>query len=454
MRVVIGMVILFGVCAASIAQPAKELPNTLAAGAQVKAKQTVYVADFPRLVNQYVAVEGLIGKYKREEAQNTFVYSLTDYYNGSTYVRTQDEPPAVGTRWRIEGIVTKDPADNQFYLIEQVRSSLSAKPAEREPSSKPPKGKRWPPGTIIGLGLIGLAVASGIGLIVYSQSQKRRQLLEAQLRRQQELERARAEAEVISRRAPSGQGAPGGTIVAEGAPVAGGTVEAWGQLRITEGPHAGQIEPLTSKQVTIGRTEGNVQLSRDRTVSSKHGQILATNDGRLLYKDESRNGSRVDGKPVHHSQVEIRPGAVIEVGTSKLEVICSAVPGVVASASPPAAKAGETLVPGAPPIGAIPTGQFMGAELCVVEGADKGTRYPIGKPMITIGRQDDQDLRLTDGYVSRKHATIAQKDGEWVLTNVSERGTKVNDSPANELKLKHGDRILMGSTVLEFSVTK
>jgi len=434
-------------------------------GAEPKLPQnidTVTVDKLPGLINEFVAVEGLIGNYKRDPAKSTFVYSIKDAYGGVVRVRSAEEPPLGGTRYRISGYVQKDPSDGQLYINESRRTPLSGsnKPA---PETPPPSEKKdLPLTTIIGLALIAVAVISGIGLILHTRQQTQRRLLLAeQQRRQAEQERERQAAEARARQQPSSSEPPtarGGTVAVGGSPKASSpqrTVEAWGQVKITAGPHAGTFAPLTGKQIVIGRDGGDIQLPQDSTVSSKHGEIVATNDGRLLYVDTSLNGSRVDGKPVHRTQVEIKPNSVIEVGASKLELVINNIPGMIGVSAKPA-PAAETIVSDRPggSAASAPTSQFMGVELAVVEGVDKGQHYPVGKPSITIGRQDNQDFRLTDDHVSRVHATLALEEGSWVLRNVSQRGTQVNGASIDSIALKHGDRLLLGGTVMEFHSIK
>ena len=99
-----------------------------------------------------------------------------------------------------------------------------------------------------------------------------------------------------------------------------------------------------------------------------------------------------------------------------------------------------------------PTGNFMGVEFVVISGADANKRFPVGKESITIGRRDNQDIVLTDGFVSREHAICSRQGSDWVIRNLSDKGITVNGEPSTESIIKHGDRINLGSTVMEFNV--
>jgi hypothetical protein len=70
---------------------------------------------------------------------------------------------------------------------------------------------------------------------------------------------------------------------------------------------------------------------------------------------------------------------------------------------------------------------------------------------IRIGRQSDNDLVITDPGVSRHHAEVINTNGTCMLHDLgSTNGTYVNGSVVNEHALRDGDRITLGSAVVEF----
>ena len=70
---------------------------------------------------------------------------------------------------------------------------------------------------------------------------------------------------------------------------------------------------------------------------------------------------------------------------------------------------------------------------------------------IRIGRQSDNDLVVADPGVSRHHAEVINESGTCTLRDLgSTNGTYVNGSVAHEHALRDGDRISLGSTVVEF----
>ena len=67
-----------------------------------------------------------------------------------------------------------------------------------------------------------------------------------------------------------------------------------------------------------------------------------------------------------------------------------------------------------------------------------------GKPF-TIGRKEDCDIRFSDVFVSREHATIEFIGGKWILRNLSSNSvTQVNDKDVSEVELNDGDIIVIG----------
>ncbi len=52
---------------------------------------------------------------------------------------------------------------------------------------------------------------------------------------------------------------------------------------------------------------------------------------------------------------------------------------------------------------------------------------------ITIGRSPDQDVAISDPYVSRNHANLVRRDGGWFLVSLGRNGVVV----ANQLVKEH-----------------
>jgi pSer/pThr/pTyr-binding forkhead associated (FHA) protein len=87
----------------------------------------------------------------------------------------------------------------------------------------------------------------------------------------------------------------------------------------------------------------------------------------------------------------------------------------------------------------------------VVEGVDKGRVFRDLPTPVTIGREEGNLLRLNDERVSRFHAKVQQDDDDIILTDLqSTNGTRVNGTVVQIRRLRYGDRILVGRSLLLF----
>src|SRR5215216_1479461 len=69
----------------------------------------------------------------------------------------------------------------------------------------------------------------------------------------------------------------------------------------------------------------------------------------------------------------------------------------------------------------------------------------IDKPVFTIGRRSETDLRLPGADISRVHAEISIENGACVIRDKQSRfGTFVNGEKQSEKVLAHGDQIRLG----------
>lgn len=89
-----------------------------------------------------------------------------------------------------------------------------------------------------------------------------------------------------------------------------------------------------------------------------------------------------------------------------------------------------------------------------IEGMPGG-RFVIGQSLVRIGREADNDIRLSAKTVHRYHAVIRRTtDGEVVITDLSGaqgNGVLINGARVDEARLKKGDVINVGEVRLRFS---
>src|SRR5262249_52602371 len=87
----------------------------------------------------------------------------------------------------------------------------------------------------------------------------------------------------------------------------------------------------------------------------------------------------------------------------------------------------------------------------VLEGIDKGRVFRELITPVTIGREEGNLLRLNDERVSRFHAKVQQDNGDIILTDLeSTNGTRVNGNVVQIRRLRFGDRICVGRSLLLF----
>lgn len=92
------------------------------------------------------------------------------------------------------------------------------------------------------------------------------------------------------------------------------------------------------------------------------------------------------------------------------------------------------------------------ATLHVLQGPDKGTTLSTqNDDIVLLGRGSDR-IPLTDQTVSRRHAELRRSAQDWELVDLSSaNGTFVNGRRVTQpVRLKHGDQIKVGSTVMVF----
>lgn len=87
----------------------------------------------------------------------------------------------------------------------------------------------------------------------------------------------------------------------------------------------------------------------------------------------------------------------------------------------------------------------------VLEGVDKGRVFKDLPIPVTIGREEGNSLRLNDERVSRFHAKVQMEDDDIIITDLdSTNGTRVNGMPVQIRRLRAGDQICVGRTMLLF----
>jgi pSer/pThr/pTyr-binding forkhead associated (FHA) protein len=86
-----------------------------------------------------------------------------------------------------------------------------------------------------------------------------------------------------------------------------------------------------------------------------------------------------------------------------------------------------------------------------ISGKYQGGEFPLRVDKeIVIGRSSELDMVLVEDMVSRKHAKITVASGKVTIQDLgSTNGTFVNGEKIKQARLKEGDRILIGTSILK-----
>ena len=92
-----------------------------------------------------------------------------------------------------------------------------------------------------------------------------------------------------------------------------------------------------------------------------------------------------------------------------------------------------------------------GYALKFISGKYQGGEFPLkGDKQLIIGRSSELDIVLVEDMVSRKHAKITLSAGKITIEDLwSTNGTFVNGEKVKTSRLKEGDRILVGTSILK-----
>src|SRR5262249_33521087 len=90
--------------------------------------------------------------------------------------------------------------------------------------------------------------------------------------------------------------------------------------------------------------------------------------------------------------------------------------------------------------------------LIVIKGTDEGKQHELTEPVVGVGRDSSNILRVSDTEVSRRHAEFRQTpDGYRVVDVGSANGTFVNNQAVKDVLLQPGDHVQVGQSTLVYS---
>ncbi len=96
------------------------------------------------------------------------------------------------------------------------------------------------------------------------------------------------------------------------------------------------------------------------------------------------------------------------------------------------------------------------ASIIITTGDQKGEFLPLGRRISVIGRAENLPLQIRDDLVSRKHLRIRfeEETGDYFAEDMgSHNGVYINNKRiAEKTRLAEGDMILIGTTLLMFTL--
>jgi pSer/pThr/pTyr-binding forkhead associated (FHA) protein len=246
-------------------------------------------------------------------------------------------------------------------------------------------------------------------------------------------------------------------------------------FKVVAGARMGLNVPLPTKEpLLIGRKEGELLLD-DPLVSGRHCQVVPRGQDYVIVDLGSTNGTMVDGRLVR--EAVLKPGAEVSVGGTKMLLFTGAPDAATEGEGPSGAHTppssveiawllDEELVElqGHPERTRTPAdviGQDLrlppglNALVDVVAGQDTGKVYRFTRGNVHIGRKAGE-VPLSDGEVSRRHSVIEVfgRDMIFLRDLGSTNGTYHNGRRIGVSRLRTGDTIGVGKTVLKLHVTR
>jgi pSer/pThr/pTyr-binding forkhead associated (FHA) protein len=220
---------------------------------------------------------------------------------------------------------------------------------------------------------------------------------------------------------------------------------------------SGRVFPIPLRRMVIGRDDASDVHLDGEGVSRRHCAIAPVPGGYLL-TDESSNGTLVNGARTSRTHV-LEDGDILRLHDEELrfELLTPAERAGPGHPSSRAATAvidlsrlrGESTAPDdrREALRASPT-----ASLEIVRGPFSGASFHIARPVCSIGRGDQSDVRLRDESVSTTHATLMRKGNTWYVVDLrSVNGTFVDGYRiAGERELPTGATLRVGAVELVF----
>lgn len=229
-------------------------------------------------------------------------------------------------------------------------------------------------------------------------------------------------------------------------PAAGPVRREWGLLVVLRHGQTQEKVSLTNENIIIGRDPKCEVVLKEAAISGRHTRMHLKGKQVLLEDLASKNGTYLNGERITQPEI-IRHLDKFSVGSFTL---------IFESRSKEDGDGNE----GTDPEAGEATGAFTestgGGEtlpkLIVCSEKWYGKEYQLKEGETIIGRESDCEVALLDDSVSRRHASLHQEDGTYLVIDLdSANGVLVNGYKVTQKSLHHGDRIQLGNIRLFFA---
>ncbi len=236
-------------------------------------------------------------------------------------------------------------------------------------------------------------------------------------------------------------------------------------LLITKGPRTGEKIILDNLPLTIGRMKPADVVIDVGSISRNHARISRAGPGYSIEDLGSSNGTFVNGEKIQAPR-PLSENDTISLGSDvELRFVLASVesanativekPGKAPVAGTPEAS-NKTVMMQQAPVSSDKTAMMAPAsapvapnppQLVVNESGQEVKIYTLTAPRIRIGRQADNDVVLTNRFVSRSHAELEKRGNDYYLIPSSNLSNSLilDGQPVMEpVRLHHGAKIRIG----------
>ncbi len=199
------------------------------------------------------------------------------------------------------------------------------------------------------------------------------------------------------------------------------------RFRIIAGPNAGHVIDLPQKEQIIGRNPAVDIVIAHPEVSQRHARIFYREEQYFIEDLKSSNGTFVNGQRIQipvalkeGDEVMLGPNVKLSFDLPKLQSVMEVIAERTRMHQEPAQQEPITQAPAqqepesmrtmldmdVSALGAIPTKPAVPPSLVVTVAGQEPQTFPLTKDKITLGRSDDNDIRVPSQIMSRRHATL------------------------------------------------